>query len=471
MTASPRWWTTLPEDARWHGVFQGGGAKGVAYSGALKRMVSQSQWFCSAAGSSAGALTACLIAAGFHPDEFAAMTTEMLRAVRPQSFVDRTLYRWKLTRRFTRYSSIGLEIALERRLREGLARHGGDGSRDVTFEDLLRATGISLYVLALDATVGRPVPFCAERTPKLSVSAAVAASCAIPLAFPPRYMEVDLNSVPLPEPPLFRRLVDGGAWANFPAFIYNDAAFREHFALCALPPKPKVIGFVFESDTPLFSVAPLRFIEDPHKHMYWYTADLMLRRFAKRVRADDNDGLIGQIKWRLSLIPSALGLGLGIGALGVVGFSLLGGGVDAAAEHRWVAAGLYGVSLLIAAFVAFVGRRLLKAVTLEGLETFRSVLGLATAPAIWAGLDPRTTIILLPTSGIDTTDFDMSDGDFSRAVQEAEDSCGRQLAAALAGETFYVGNRRRFAETQRPEHPQDLKDLVPTHSNGLDRSR
>ncbi len=47
------------------GVFEGGGAKGAAYIGALTNLQEKGIWFKRVAGSSAGAITAALIAAGY----------------------------------------------------------------------------------------------------------------------------------------------------------------------------------------------------------------------------------------------------------------------------------------------------------------------------------------------------------------------------------------------------------------------
>ena len=46
------------------GVFEGGGAKGIAYAGALEELEAQGVSFGAVAGASAGAITAALIAAG-----------------------------------------------------------------------------------------------------------------------------------------------------------------------------------------------------------------------------------------------------------------------------------------------------------------------------------------------------------------------------------------------------------------------
>jgi predicted acylesterase/phospholipase RssA len=74
---APRWWEAQQLKEQWNGVFQGGGAKGVAYVGVLQAVLEAKCWFRATAGSSAGAITATMIAAGIHPDDMdeAAATT------------------------------------------------------------------------------------------------------------------------------------------------------------------------------------------------------------------------------------------------------------------------------------------------------------------------------------------------------------------------------------------------------------
>jgi predicted acylesterase/phospholipase RssA len=479
----PRWWSTFDDRARWHGVFQGGGAKGVAYVAPLRVMARKGQWFCSTAGSSAGAITAALVASGFHPDELADMTADLLREVRPDAVADAVLYRIKPFRRLTRYSLERLESAVEQRLRAGVARHGGDGSRTITFADLAAATEISLYVLTLDASLGRPLPFCAERTPDLSVSAAVAASCSIPLVFPPRYVQTS-GSVYTDSFPVFRRLVDGGAWANFPAFIYNDSAFREFFGLAPMPDDAKVMGFVFESkvDAPLPST-PVRFTEDPHDHIDWYGARLLLEDPSRRASSDEDDfddstqdpsepaapddeiGFIDQVKWRLGLVRQVAPEALAYTVVAALLLSLILIVVDAVSAHQWSVAALGGIAFLIALFATWLGRRLVKPLTREGADTFRSLIGLATAPPVWAGIDPRVLMIWVPPGTIDTTDFRLSKDDIQRTVQRAERFVDDQIAQALRGETFYALNRRQLTEMQLPEADfTPFEEVVPTHA-------
>ena len=55
-----------------NGVFMGGGAKLIAYAGALRATRERDIWFGGVAGSSAGAIVASLIASGMQPDELQA---------------------------------------------------------------------------------------------------------------------------------------------------------------------------------------------------------------------------------------------------------------------------------------------------------------------------------------------------------------------------------------------------------------
>jgi predicted acylesterase/phospholipase RssA len=51
------------------GVFKGGGSLGAAYPGALRALAAQNVWFRRVAGTSAGSILSCMIAAGFNADE------------------------------------------------------------------------------------------------------------------------------------------------------------------------------------------------------------------------------------------------------------------------------------------------------------------------------------------------------------------------------------------------------------------
>src|SRR4051812_29739102 len=65
-----------------YGVFEGGGAKGVAYTGALLAMEDNRCWFQGVAGASAGAITAAMIAAGLSPEEMQETINDSLASVK-----------------------------------------------------------------------------------------------------------------------------------------------------------------------------------------------------------------------------------------------------------------------------------------------------------------------------------------------------------------------------------------------------
>jgi predicted acylesterase/phospholipase RssA len=489
------WWEAFPSEQRWHGVFQGGGAKGVAYGGALAAMKARERWFCSVAGSSAGALTAALVAAGFAPWELVLMTSDLLKATKPKNPLDWALSASRVARPLVRYNSEGLVRELEGRLRVGLRRHGGQVSGDVTFKQLTTATGIELYVLALDATLGRPVPFCAERTPDIFISAAVAASCSIPLAFPPRYIETAWRGGKFSDSlPMLRRLVDGGAWANFPIFIYQDGAFRKFFELNELPPDRKVVGFVLGTDIHYFAARPRRFI-DPGSPILQYSLKSFLHPLKDKspLDADPNEKRTKKSKWGSVLTKNFLaslamrylvviwvGLWLGLGVL------LIFETIDKFETGPWWKAVLYAIGLSIFWSVSLIGGligwRLFEALRNEGLDTLRSLIGQATSPPLWAGLTTPTdsekvAIVRVPISGIDTTDFDLPTETVAFAVERARQFGGEQLDQMEEWETWFHNERERWRKAfeARPDRlpysatpTADGTPVVRMYTSGLD---
>ena len=137
MTTATRWWDASVSDGDLvAGVFEGGGAKGILYGGALKAMVDRPRprWFRAVAGSSAGAITAVLVAAGLQPDEIDAETERAVDTLRPGR-------RWTGLSRLRSGHGYLPADALEHWLRAVLDQHcgKGTGSEDeagVTFADL-----------------------------------------------------------------------------------------------------------------------------------------------------------------------------------------------------------------------------------------------------------------------------------------------------------------------------------------------
>src|SRR4051812_41645641 len=80
LVTSSGWYNTTGVVNNWfYGVFEGGGAKGIAYAGALLALKERRCWFHAVAGASAGAITAALVAAGLTPEEIEGATQGALK--------------------------------------------------------------------------------------------------------------------------------------------------------------------------------------------------------------------------------------------------------------------------------------------------------------------------------------------------------------------------------------------------------
>jgi hypothetical protein len=220
MSGSSSLWYEQTEnvDRLLNGVFEGGGAKGIAYAGALLALKARGCWFASVAGTSAGSITAALVAAGFKPNEIQEMAPRALKTVRPfRTLMQRILIPMM---GYGFYSKESLEEWLRNTLSKRLDDLGAS-SYDPNFKELFDATNIELNVVATSLSLKSPVVFSHLETPQCSVAAAVAASAAIPFAFSDSRLEVNDDGKIW-----HQTIVDGGVWVNFPWFVYTDCQFR-----------------------------------------------------------------------------------------------------------------------------------------------------------------------------------------------------------------------------------------------------
>jgi len=244
---SARWWDSL--DHRWCGVFQGGGARGIAYVGALKAFVESGKWFSSVAGASAGAITAALVAGGAKPDELGDLGEALLRRLKPRvPLLDHALA--AIHPAVARWNPSGLREELDTWLQSRVSTNHSS----VTFADLY----LDLYVVALDVVAMSPVVISRHRHPEVPVADAVVASCSLPMVFEPAYSSPFDPIVGLKKDyaavwrsPLFGRLADGGAWANLPIIVFTDRRLRQEFGLPPLPSKAPIISFCLSDPQPL----------------------------------------------------------------------------------------------------------------------------------------------------------------------------------------------------------------------------
>lgn len=192
------------------GVFAGGGVKALAFAGALEALMSKGIEFERVAGTSAGALTAAFIKAGFTSGDI----QTLFRDVQMKNFLDPRpigavfpFLRWiYVYRRMGVYKG----DAFENWLAETLAQKGVK-----TFNDLPEG---SLKIVTSDISNGTfmvvpddlPRYGLSERT--FSVARAVRMSCSLPFFFEPVTLKNSEGEKSL--------IVDGGVLSNFPIWLF-----------------------------------------------------------------------------------------------------------------------------------------------------------------------------------------------------------------------------------------------------------
>ena len=197
-------------------VFEGGGVKGIAYAGALGTLDEAGilSGITAVAGTSAGAITAALVAVGYTADELRATMT----ALDLRSFEDGRLE--GPVRLVEHYGWYRGDAFLDW-MRSMVGDRMGDPS--ATFADLADAGRRDLRVVATDLATGRPKVFSAASSPGTAVADAVRRSMSIPFFFA---AVRDGDTV----------YVDGGAVWNYPVEMFD----RE-------TPNPATLGFRFEN--------------------------------------------------------------------------------------------------------------------------------------------------------------------------------------------------------------------------------
>jgi len=193
------------------GVFSGGGLKGFALVGAYQVLEEKGYKFQRVAGTSAGAILACFIAAGYSAREIEVMLDEQDFQVLldpRKTIIPLPLMKW-----FLLYWRLGLYQgkALENWFLEKLAAKGV-----YTFADLRPG---SLKLVASDLTNGKMIVLpddlkrygLSEAT--FPIARALRMSCGIPFFFEPVRLKVGSGDT---------IVVDGGVLSNFPMWIFED---------------------------------------------------------------------------------------------------------------------------------------------------------------------------------------------------------------------------------------------------------
>ena len=193
------------------GVFSGGGIKGFAYVGAIQVLEERGIQFKRVAGTSAGAILATFIAAGFSAKELEETFDELnLKKLLdpPKIFIDLPFLKWiNLYMRFGMYRGKSLEKWFHQKLQaKGICSFGDlpSGALKLVASDL---TNGKILVLPDDlknyGIDGNTFP----------ISRALRMSCGLPFFFEPAYLRNGKSE---------SVVVDGGVLSNFPLWIFDN---------------------------------------------------------------------------------------------------------------------------------------------------------------------------------------------------------------------------------------------------------
>ncbi len=188
------------------GVFEGGGVKGVAFTGALKRLEEEGVEFHRVAGTSAGAITASLYATGRRADEMKDILwkADFTRFADPKKIFKGKWY--KILSRFISlfFPSLGYGLFSTENFYSWIKELLEE--KDVTD---FSSVPIYLRVFAVDIVKQDLLQFDEEVTPKLEVADAVRMSMSIPVFFRAKVKKKAF-------------IVDGGVLANYPIATFGD---------------------------------------------------------------------------------------------------------------------------------------------------------------------------------------------------------------------------------------------------------
>ncbi|MBN1205196.1 MAG: patatin-like phospholipase family protein [Myxococcaceae bacterium] len=220
-------------------VFQGGGVKGIAYVGALRVLQAQDllRSVRNVAGTSAGAITAALVAVGATADEMNAIlgSTDFASFMDGKGgFIGDTV---RLVKDFGIYKGDEFEQWCRQQIGNLTARSTGQAQPDLTFGQLCVLAQKEperfreLHVVTTNLSRQTPEVFCAHTQPDVPLWKAVRMSMSIPLFFEAFRFNGNIY-------------VDGGISWNYPIDLF-DGLMRQ--PVIGKPPVPPEVGICQET--------------------------------------------------------------------------------------------------------------------------------------------------------------------------------------------------------------------------------
>jgi NTE family protein len=255
-------------------VFEGGGVKGIGLVGAIATTEEMGYEFVNVAGTSAGAIVAALVAAGYRATEL----SNIMQTLDYAEFKDKGLL--DKIPLFGKILSLGLEKGiyegtyLENWIREKLAAKRKHTFRDLVIEEHKDSPKYryKLQVIASDVSRGRLLVLPQDirdygiEPDDLDIARAVRMSMSIPLFFEPVMLELrDTGETCY--------IVDGGVLSNFPINLFDDGTSDPPWPTFGylLAESPDVVGVNVSHEVfgPLSLLASLFFtMMEAHDRMY-----------------------------------------------------------------------------------------------------------------------------------------------------------------------------------------------------------
>ncbi len=192
-------------------AIKGGGVKGVAYVGAIKELDKANLFdpIERVSGTSAGALMACMICAGYSVPEI----EKLMMSIKFNKFKSG----WNPIRIFTGYGLYSGNYILNfvhQLLKNAPKKLGAKA----TFQDMRNAGCKDLYVFACNTSMHTVTEFSADKTPHFYVAEAVRASMSIPFFFKAwKFSHTNATD---------HIYIDGGVVYNYPLSFFDDARFN-----------------------------------------------------------------------------------------------------------------------------------------------------------------------------------------------------------------------------------------------------
>jgi NTE family protein len=219
-------------------VFEGAGIRGIAYAGVVQELEDQNRLLQikKVGGTSAGAITALLIALNYNATEI----ETIVGSTNFKKFNDgRFLFAGginRLNKYFGWYRGNRFENWLEKIIK------AKTGNADITFIELKNKGFKELYITGTNLNLQKLVVFSYENFPNMKVKDAVRISISIPLYFEPLYLDASGNVVKRPKDKAgVHVMLDGGFIANYPIQLFDTIGNVRKI-------NPHTLGFRIDSD-------------------------------------------------------------------------------------------------------------------------------------------------------------------------------------------------------------------------------